>query len=185
MQGTQLTATGKLYIKIYRNCKNRTYKYEPILSHVKEAVMAQREEILKKIVLIQKNDNTAEVEYKKQQIQKQMNVAERALNKLLPLYEEDLISRRQFLERKAQREDEIMQLKQELGKIKEQTPKDKIASYNEVLKQVDYLIQNWQCLNGEGLTDEEVNRSLHFIIERIEWTYGKKDEQPTVRIIYK
>lgn len=52
-------------------------------------------------------------------------------------------------------------------------------------QRIEYLLQNWQCLDGEGLTDEEVNRSLHFIIERIEWTYGKGDEQPTVRIIYK
>ncbi|MGG0232747.1 recombinase family protein [Bacillus tropicus] len=185
VQGTQMAHTGKMYIKVCRHCKNRTYLYEPILRYVKQAVIAQRENILKKIVLIEKNDNTAEMEYKEQQIKKQMNVAERALNKLLPLYEEDLISRRQFLERKAQREDEITQLKQELAKIKQETPKDKIASYNDVLKQVDYLIQNWKCLDGEGLTDEEVNRSLHFIIERIEWTYGKGNTEPKLNIKYK
>ncbi|MED3395503.1 hypothetical protein [Bacillus wiedmannii] len=62
---------------------------------------------------------------------------------------------------------------------------EKIANLHEMKQRIEYLLQNWQFLDGEGLTDEEVNRSLHFIIERIEWTYAKGDEQPTVKIKYK
>ncbi|WP_342601596.1 hypothetical protein [Peribacillus sp. FSL E2-0159] len=69
--------------------------------------------------------------------------------------------------------------------MEQETPKDRITDLSEVLKQVDYLLGNWQCLDGEGLTDEEVNRSLHYIIERIEWTYSKTDEEPSLEVIYK
>ncbi|MBR8645867.1 hypothetical protein KEH51_23445 [[Brevibacterium] frigoritolerans] len=43
--------------------------------------------------------------------------------------------------------------------------KDTLKTLSEVLKLVDYLLGHWEILDGEGLTDEQVNRALHFIID--------------------
>ncbi|MFK4423957.1 recombinase family protein [Bacillus sp. RC51] len=185
VQGTQMAHTGKLYIKVCRHCKNRTFLYEPILKLIKQRMEKHIPKILKQITEIEQKDNGAEVEYKKQQIQKRIGIAQKAIEKIKEAYELDEYTIADFKERKDKREDEIKQLKAELIQIEQQNPKDKLADLTEIKRRIEYLLQTWQCLDGEGLTDEDVNRNLHFIIERIEWTYGKDDEQPTVEIIYK
>jgi len=186
VQGAQLAHTGKLYLKICSNCKNRSFLYEPILKQIKAEISTRIPEIVEQINDIERNDNASEVAYKKQQIEQRIQKAQTALNKLLPLYEEDIIDKSQFKERKAFREQEIKDLKQELEQVIQNDPKDKIADLKEIKARIQYLLNNWQCLDGEGLTDEEVNRSLHFIVDRIEWTYPKgKDAEPDLKIFYK
>lgn len=185
VQGTQMAHTGKMYIKVCRHCKNRTFLYEPILKIIKDKVAKHIPHILKEITTIEQNDNSAEVEYKKQQIQKNMKAIERAIEKIKEAYELDEYTIAEFKDRKAKRENELKQLKAELDHVEQQDPKDKIADLNEIKQRIEYLLQNWQCLDGEGLTDEDVNRNLHFIIERIEWTYGKGDIEPKLSIKYK
>ncbi|PFW95205.1 recombinase family protein [Bacillus pseudomycoides] len=185
VQGAQMAGTGKMYLKVCQRCKNRTFLYEPILRIIKDRVASHVPHILKEITAIEQNDNSADIEYKKQQIQKQMKAIERAIEKIKEAYELDEYTIAEFKDRKAKRENELKQLKAEFDHVEQQDPKDKIADLNEIKQRIEYLLQNWQCLDGEGLTDEDVNRNLHFIIERIEWTYGKSDEQPTVKIKYK
>ncbi|MDY8162305.1 recombinase family protein [Bacillus thuringiensis] len=185
VQGAQMAGTGKLYLKICQRCKNRTFLYEPILKLIKERMEKHIPEVLKQITEIEQKDNSAEVEYKKQQIQKRIGIAQKAIEKIKEAYELDEYTIAEFKDRKAKREDEIKQLKAELGQIEQQNPKDKIVDLTEIKRRIEYLLQTWQCLDGEGLTDEDVNRNLHFIVERIEWTYGKGDKQPTMKIKYK
>lgn len=186
VQGAQMAHTGKLYLKICPNCKNRSFLYEPILREIKKQIAEQAPEILAQINNIERKSNVSEVEYKKQQIGERIRKATVALDKLLPLYEEDIIDLKQFRERKAYREQEIKELKYELQQVIQEDPKDKIADLKEIKKRIEYLLNNWECINGEGLTDEQVNRSLHFIVERIEWTYPKgKGVEPELRIVYK
>ncbi|MED3199003.1 recombinase family protein [Bacillus toyonensis] len=185
VQGAQMAGTGKMYLKVCQRCKNRTFLYEPILRIIKDKVKARIPKILEQVTTIEQNDNSAEIEYKKQQIQKQMKANERAIEKIKEAYELDEYTIAEFKHRKAKRENELKQLKAELDHVEQQDPKDKIADLNEIKQRIEYLLQNWQCIDGEGLTDEDVNRNLHFIIERIEWTYAKGDEQPAVKIKYK
>ncbi|MDA1660366.1 recombinase family protein [Bacillus cereus group sp. TH153LC] len=185
VQGPQMAGTGKMYLKVCQRCKNRTFLYEPILKFIKERVKNRIPDVLKQITEIEQKDNSAEIEYKKQQIQKKMKILERAIEKIKDAYELEEYTPSEFKERKAKREDEIKQLKAELGRIEQQNPKDKIADLIEIKKRIEHLLQTWQCLDGEGLTDEEVNRNLHFIIERIIWTYGKSDETPHLNIVWK
>ncbi|PFD84329.1 recombinase [Bacillus anthracis] len=185
IQGAQMAGTGKMYLKVCQRCKNRTFLYEPILRTIKDAVKARIPKILEQVTTIEQNDNSSEIEYKKQQIQKQMKAIERAIEKIKEAYELDEYTIAEFKDRKAKRESELKQLKAELDHVEQQEQKDKIADLNEIKQRIEYLLQNWQCLDGEGLTDEDVNRNLHFIIERIEWTYGKGDEEPTLKIKYK
>lgn len=126
------------------------------------------------------------MEYKKQQIEERIRKATVALGKLLPLYEEDIIDLKQFKERKAYREVEIKELKYELQQVMQTDPKDKIADLQEMKKRIDYLLNNWECIDKKGLTDEQVNRNLHFVIERIIWTYPKgQDVSPKLNIVYR
>ncbi|CAK8580897.1 recombinase family protein [Priestia megaterium] len=185
-QGAQLAHTSKLYLKICSNCKNRSFLYEPILKQIKEEIQNYVSTVVNEIKHVEQSNNISEVQYKKQQIEERIQKAQKALDKLLPLYEEDIIDLKQFKDRKALREQEIKDLRQELQQVIQEDPKDKIADLKEMKARIEYLLNNWQCLDGEGLTDEEINRSLHFIIDRIEWTYPKgKDAQPDLKIIYK
>lgn len=185
VQGTQMAHTGKLYIKICRYCKNRTYQYEPVLKLIKEDVGNHVPKILNDIKELEQNDNGNEMKYKKKQIQKQMNKITTALDTIETMRIEGDLTPTRYRERKAEYEGKMEQLYLELQEIEKQNPQEKIANLHEMKQRIEYLLQNWQFLNGEGLTDEEVNRSLHFIIERIEWTYGKGDKQPTMKIKYK
>ncbi|WP_074618768.1 recombinase family protein [Bacillus cereus] len=185
VQGAQMAGTGKMYLKVCQRCKNRTFLYEPILRIIKDRVASHVPHILKKITAIEQNDNNADIEYKKQQIQKQMKAIERAIEKIKEAYELDEYTIAEFKDRKAKRENELKQLKAELDHVEQQNSKDKIADLTEIKRRIEYLLQNWQCLDGGGLTDENVNRNLHFIIERIEWMYGKDDTEPKLSIKYK
>ncbi|MHC2832619.1 recombinase family protein [Bacillus sp. F9_6S_D1_P_5] len=185
VQGTQMAHTGKLYIKICRYCKNRTYQYEPILKLIKEDVGNHVPKILNDIKELEQNDNGAEMKYKMNQIQKQMNKITTALDTIETMRIEGDLTPTRYRERKAEYEGKMEQLHLELQESAKQNSQEKIANLHEMKQRIEYLLQNWQFLDGEGLTDEEVNRSLHFIIERIEWTYAKGDEQPTVKIKYK
>ncbi|MEW4262450.1 recombinase family protein [Priestia megaterium] len=185
-QGAQLAHTGKLYLKICSRCKNRSFLYEPILKQIKAEIKNYVPTIIDEIKRVEQSNNVSEVEYKKQQIEQRIQKATTALNKLLPLYEEDFIDLKQFKERKDLREQEIKELQLELQQVIQEDPKDKIADLKEMKARIEYLLNNWKCLDGEGLTDEQVNRSLHFIIERIIWTYLKgKDASPNLNIVYR
>ncbi|MGE6364476.1 recombinase family protein [Bacillus paramycoides] len=185
VQGAQMAGTGKMYLKVCQRCKNRTFLYEPILRTIKDAVKARIPKILEQVTTIEQKDNGAEIEYKKQQIQKRIGIAQKAIEKIKEAYELDEYTIAEFKDRKTKRENELKQLKAELEHVEQQDPKDKVADLNEIKQRIEYLLQNWQCLDGDGLTDKEVNRNLHFIIERIEWTYGKGDKEPKLSIKYK
>ncbi|WHX99297.1 recombinase family protein [Neobacillus sp. DY30] len=175
----------KYYLKICGNCKNRAFLYEPILKQIKEWIGDKRQEILDSIVDVGENDNSKEIEYKKKQLEKEIRKVTQALDNIEILFEESEISLQQYRERKAKRMEQLEQLNLELAKVESESPQDKLSDLSEILKRVDYLLGKWVCLDGEGLTDEEVNRSLHYIIDRITWTYGKQDSEPKLEIKWK
>ncbi|MFV5316280.1 recombinase family protein [Priestia megaterium] len=185
-QGAQLAHTGKLYLKICSKCKNRSFLYEPILKQIKEEILTRIPEIVTEINDIQSNDNSVEIEYKKKQISKQIKKTETALENLEIMRIEGDISSQRYRMRKAEYEQKNKKLKQELQQAIQEDPKDKIADLQEMKKRIEHLLNNWECIDGEGLTDEQVNRSLHFIVECIKWTYPKgKDTEPRLKIVYK
>ncbi|MBU7593564.1 recombinase family protein [Metabacillus halosaccharovorans] len=175
---------NKLYLKMCKYCKNRTYLYEPILKIIKGEIATYRQKVLNSIEIIENNNDSGDTEYKIKQLESQIRRATQALDNIEILFEESEINLQQYRDRKAKRKQQLEQLNLELENLKTETPKDKVADLSEVLKQIDYLLGKWECLDGEGLTDEEVNRSLHYIIDRIEWKYGKNDEAPELKIKY-
>ncbi len=176
----------KLYLKVCKYCKNRTYLYKPILKMIKEDVLNYSTKILEKIEHIELTDNSSEIEYRKKQIQKQIEKCEKAIEKIKYAFEEDEYTISEFKERKASREEEIKHLKAELEEIQQQDTNDILLNYKEIKNRVDYLLQNWECIDGEGLSDTEVNRNLHFIYKKIEWKYDKgEDAVPQLTFEYK
>lgn len=166
-------------------CKNRTYQYEPVLKIIKDEINKFRSDVLQSIVSVENNADSRDIEYKRKHIEAQIRKATQALSNIDVLFEESEISLQQYRERKAKRNEQIEVLNQELEIIEQETPDDRLADLSAVLEQVDYVLQKWEMLDGEGLNNEEINRSLHYIVERIDWTYGKEDAEPTLKITYK
>ena len=182
---SQQIVKGKLYLTICRYCKNRSYPYKPILESIKEKVGNYSSKILSMIEEVEKHDNTEEIIEKKKQIEKQIRIVKGALETIQEQSEVKDITRDEDLERKAKRTEQLNQLNSTLDKMNQETPAERIADLKTAYERVEYLLGNWQVLEEEGLTDEEVNSALLLVIERIEWTYSKTDEFPTMTIEYK
>ncbi|PGK52216.1 recombinase [Priestia megaterium] len=185
-QGPQLAHTGKVYLKICPGCKNRSFLYEPVLRKVKEEVRRHIPSIIARIEDIPKNEQYNTFNYQKEQLLKKIQTSELAVERLLPLYEEGLIELKKYKERKNARTQDIQTLTQQLQKLEEKQIKSVSFDKRMLQEYAQQLTQNWNCLDENGLSDEEVNRLLHFLIKRIEWTYSKeKDCIPSLRVIYK
>lgn len=178
---------NKLYLKVCKYCKNRTYLYSPILKMIKEDVLNYRSKIIEIMKNIEQTDHSGEMKYKRKQIQRQIETSKKALEKIQSAFEENEYTIAEFKERKAKREEEIKQLKAELDKVQQQQDTtNKLLEYQQIKQRVDYLLQNWACIDGEGLSDEDINRNLHHIYKKIEWRYDKgKDAIPQLTFEYK
>lgn len=169
-----------------KECRNRAFQYFPILKMIKDDILTHRQNVLDSIITIEDTNDTAEREYKEKHIETQLHKAEQALNRIEMLFEEGDIDLNQYRERKSRRKAEIVQLNFESEQLKHENPADKLMDLTEVLNQVEFLINNWEIIDGQGLTNEQVNCALNFIIKRMEWTYPKgKDSEPQLKVIYK
>ncbi|MDK7419273.1 recombinase family protein [Bacillus paranthracis] len=184
LHSVHVTKYEKMFLHICKYCNNRSYAYGPILKHIKEAVADHRENVLALITDV-KNENDSNTDYQKMQLETQIRKATQALNQIEILFEEMEINLKQYRERKAKRNEEIEQLKEQLENIQQTDPKEKVANLTEILQQVDYLLDNWEILDSEGLTNEEINFALHIIIEKITWKYGFDGEEPELKIMFK
>lgn len=174
----------KFYIKTC-SCGNRCHVYVPVLEAIKSEVMKYREGVLALIGDVKINDDNSHYEYELRQLETKLNKATNALDKIEILFEEDEIDLKRYKERKAKRQAEVDELTHEIEKLKATNPADMLNSFEELKDKIDLLSNKWEMIDGEGLSGEEVNRLLHFIIERIEWSYPKgSDEEPSIHIVY-
>jgi len=185
IQGTQVAHTGKVYIKMCRYCYNKTHQYEPILKLIKEEVVKYRQIVVNAVETMETTFKSNNTVYRLKQLEGQIRKVTQALNNIEILFEESEISLQQYRERKAKRNEELEQLNLELEKVEQETPQNRIDDLKEMARKVDYLLGNWEFLDGEGLTDEEVNKALNFIIERIDWYFKKGEVEPTLKITWK
>lgn len=177
---------NKLYIKICPVCKNRAYIYEPILRQIKEEIAQYRQGLLNAIEIIQDTNVIDETEYKKKQLETQINKVKRAMERIELLFEEGEIEDiNDYRKRKAERKNQLDELNRDLSKLEQETPKTKLFDLSTTVTKVDYLLDNWEILDGDGLTNEEINLGLQSFIEKIYWKYSKDDEQPSLSIKFK
>ncbi|MEH6946219.1 recombinase family protein [Bacillus sp. JJ634] len=173
----------KYYVKVCK-CGNRTYYYNDVLTLIKADVLSHKETLLNSILELENNtESNNTTTYRTEQLQKAIQKVEIALDKIEILFEEDEITLPQYRERKTKRQAELESLHAELEAI----PNTEAVkqSLEEQLAAIDTLVGKWQFLDGEGLSDEVVNRVLHVLIRGIVWRYDKGRTTPVLRIVYK
>lgn len=102
------------------------------------------------------NDAQVIIEVKAQKLKKQ----KRALDKLHESYEEDMITKQVFLERKAIRSRQIQKLEEELKDLRKVVVN--VGNYPTVVQTYESR-ELW----GAAVTSEEKNRALKKLVERI------------------
>lgn len=57
-----------------------------------------------------------------------------------------------------------------------------IITLMEQLNVIEQLFDSWQLLDVKGLSDEVVNRLLHYLIDKIHRTYEKGSTEPKIKV---
>ncbi|WP_110111321.1 recombinase family protein [Bacillus sp. CGMCC 1.16541] len=174
----------KYYIK-HCQCGNRSFYYNSALEVIKEEVLKHRETLLQTLETLEEGKEVNNTEYKKEKLISRLNKAKRALQRINYAFEEgdyDIVT---YRERKAERQEEIKQIEEEILALEKEDKTAKIDTLKEQIKAIDNLVGKWEFLDGEGLSNEQVNRLLHGLISGILWSYKKGAESPTMRIVYK
>ncbi|PFO03737.1 recombinase [Bacillus sp. AFS076308] len=173
----------KFYIK-HCKCGNRGFYYNPALALIKEEVLGYKENILEELAKLEEGKQEDNTQYKKEKLISQLNKSKKALKKLIIFLEDDDIDIVEFRERKAERQEQIKLIEEELLALDKEDKSAKIDTLKEQIKAIDSLVGKWNFLDGEGLSDEQVNRLLHGLISGILWSYKKGQESPNLTIIY-
>ncbi|BCD01261.1 serine recombinase [Bacillus cereus] len=174
---------NKIYIK-HCKCGNRSFYYNPVLAIIKEEVLGYKENILKALETLEEGKREDDAQYRKEKLFSQLNKSKRALNKINILFEEDEIDIITYRERKAKRQEEIKLIEEQMTALEREDKSVKIETLQEQIKSIEKLVDKWELLDGEGYSDEQVNRLLHGLISGILWSFKKGAESPTLTIIY-
>lgn len=174
----------KIYIK-HCKCGNRGFYYNPVLALIKEEVLGYKENILEELAKMEEGKQEDNTQYKKDKLITQLNKSKKALEKINILFEEDEIDIVAYRGRKAKRQEEIKLIEEEILALDKEDKSVKIDTLKEQLKAVENLVGKWHLLEGEGYSDEKINRLLHGFVSGILWSFKKGAETPTIDIIYK
>ncbi len=174
---------NKIYIK-HCKCGNRSFYYNPVLAMIKEEVLGYKENILKALETLEEGKHEDDSQYRKEKLFSQLNKSTKALNKINILFEEDEIDIITYRERKAKRQEEIKLIEEQMTALEREDKSVKVETLREQIKSIEKLVGKWELLDGEGYSDEQVNRLLHGLISGILWSFKKGAESPTLTIIY-
>ncbi|SCC62124.1 Uncharacterized protein BCZB5J_05098 [Bacillus cereus] len=174
---------NKIYIK-HCKCGNRSIYYNPVLAMIKEEVLRYKEHILKALETLEEGKQEDNIQYRKEKLLSQLNKSKRALDKINILFEEDEIDIITYRERKVKRQEEIKLIEEQMATLEREDKSTKIETLKEQIKSIEKLVDKWELLDGEGYSDEQVNRLLHGLISGILWSFKKGAESPTLTIIY-
>ncbi|MGG0788266.1 recombinase family protein [Peribacillus simplex] len=174
----------KIYIK-HCKCGNRGFYYNPVLTLIKEEVLGYKESILEAFESLKEDKQLDNTQNKKDQLTARLNKSKKALKNINILFEEDDIDIVEYRERKAERQEEVKLIEEEILALEKEDKSVKIETLKEQLEAVENLVGKWHLLDGEGYSDEKVNRLLHGLISGVLWSFKKGDESPDLTIIYK
>ncbi|WP_155986968.1 hypothetical protein [Paenibacillus durus] len=122
------------------------------------------------------NDTQVIIEVKEQELKKQ----KRALDKLHESYEEDMITKQVFLERKAIRSRQIQKLEEELRDIRKVVVDERnYPTVEQIYERMGQFRELW----GASMTSEEKNRALKKLVERT--VYDREGDRVELTICYK
>ncbi len=175
----------KFYIKHCKYCGNRGFYYNPVLALIKEEVLKHKDSLLMALETLEEGKQEDNTQFRKDKLIAQLNKSKRALDKINILFEEDEIDIVTYRERKAKRQEEIKLIEEEILALENEDKTAKIDTLKEQIKAIESLVGKWEFLDGEGYSNEQVNRLLHGLISGVLWSYKKGAESPTIDIIYK
>jgi DNA invertase Pin-like site-specific DNA recombinase len=122
------------------------------------------------------NDTKAIIEVKEQELVKY----KRALDKLHESYEEDVITKQVYVERKSVRMKQIQKLEDELRDLRKTIIEEGNApTVEEVQYRIERFIEMWSA----AATDEEKNRALKQLVEKI--VYDRNDNRIELTVCYR
>lgn len=122
------------------------------------------------------NDTRVIIEVKVQELKKQ----KRALDKLHESYEEDMLTKQVFLERKAIRSRQIQKLEEELKDLRKViVDEGNYPTVEQIYKRVGEFRELWDV----AVTSEEKNRALKKLVERI--VYDREGNRIELTVCYK
>lgn len=175
---------NKVYIK-HCKCGNRSFYYNPVLAMIKEEVLGYKDNILKALETLEEGTHEDNIQYRKEKLLSRLDKSRRALDKISILFEEDEIDIVAYRERKAIRQEEIKLIEEEILAVEKEDKLVKIDNLKEQIEAIESLVGKWHFLDGEGYSDEKINRLLHGLISGIFWSYKKGDESPRLIIRFK
>ncbi|MGH1010099.1 recombinase family protein [Bacillus toyonensis] len=175
---------NKIYIK-HCTCGNRGFYYNPVLALIKEEVLGYKKNILEALATLEEGKQEDNTSYKKDKLTNQLNKVNIALKKIQVQYEEGDIDIVAYRERKAIREEEKLQIEEQILALEKEDKSVKIDTLKEQIKAIESLVGKWHLLDCEGYSDEKINRLLHGFVSGILWSFKKGAESPTIDIIYK
>ncbi|WP_077308700.1 recombinase family protein [Terribacillus halophilus] len=174
----------KVYVK-HCKCGNRGFYYNPALTSIKDEVLKHKDSLLTALESLKEDKQEDDTEYKMNKLLSRLNKSKKALENINFLFEEGEYDIVEYRERKASRQEEIKLIEEDILAVEKEDKTVKIDSINEQINALDNLMGKWNFLDGEGLSDEQVNRLLHGLINGIIWSYNKGAISPTIDIIYK
>lgn len=175
---------NKVYIK-HCKCGNRSFYYDPVLAMIKKEVLGHKETVLKELEILEAGTQEDDTQYRKETLLSRLNKSKKALKHNNFLFEEEEIDIVEYRERKAIRQEEIKLIEEEILALEKEDKSAKIDNLKEQIEAYENLVGKWDFLDGEGYSDEKINRTLHGLISGILWTFRKGDESPELFIIYK
>lgn len=122
------------------------------------------------------NDTKTRIAVKEQELQNH----KRALDKLYESYEEDMITKQVFMERKIVRSRQIQKLEEELQDLRKLVVDE--GNYPTMEKIVERIGQ-FRELWSEAVTSEEKNRALKKLVERV--VYNREGNRVELTVCYK
>jgi site-specific DNA recombinase len=122
------------------------------------------------------NDTKTMISVKEQELQKH----KRALDKLHESYEEDMITKQVFLERKVVRSRQVQKLEEELQDLRKVVVDE--GNYP-TMEQIVERIGQFRELWSEAVTSEEKNRALKKLVERI--VYNREGNRVELTVCYR
>ncbi|WP_054402670.1 hypothetical protein [Paenibacillus solani] len=116
------------------------------------------------------------IEVKEQELKKQ----KRALDKLHESYEEEMITKQVFLERKAVRSRQIQKLEEELKDLRKVVVDEgNYPTVEQIVKRIGQFRKLW----SEAVSSEEKKRALKKLVERI--VYNREGHQVELTVCYR
>ncbi|WP_253182409.1 recombinase family protein [Bacillus amyloliquefaciens] len=155
-------------------CNNSGIKYDIMMEIIVEHIQEKRKEILVQLQQVneeEQTDNLKSLKIKK--LREQIKKNKKAQEILQLQLEEELISFKEFKDRRNQRIFELDDLEKELAQLSDTTKEDEIKSKKSFLDKLDNFLENWYLIEGADL-----NQELMSFLNKIIWVAPRNSKEP-------